>query len=253
MNLADIPFYVINLKASPERLENATQEFDALGLSFERIDAIDGHSLSPEDLSRYDDKACQGYFGRSLRAGEIACYLSHLKALKTFVASGQPYGVIIEDDFRAVEEFKTNLQDLLQWLDKNNQQNTYDLISLCTRRHQLASKITDLTNTTLYKAHLFPMLGLGILWTQKGAQSFLDASQKLWLSFDAFTRYYYTRNQRGLYCYTPIILPSTKTKDSDLLARGKTPDSHPLKWLVRRKRLLTEKFIALSHKLRWRS
>ena len=36
--------------------------------------------------------------GRYLVAGEIACYLSHVRALQTFLASDADHALILEDD-----------------------------------------------------------------------------------------------------------------------------------------------------------
>ena len=77
---------LINLGRRPDRLEFMTAQLDALGLPFERIEAIDGNS---------------GDFGKDIptvTAAERACALSHRKAWQHFLASGQQRCLILEDD-----------------------------------------------------------------------------------------------------------------------------------------------------------
>ena len=90
--------YLINLDRSTDRLQSAEQHFNAVGIPFERIVAIDARN---EDMSIYpiDRKVFQRTHGRAnIRPGEIGCYFSHLKALRAFLASGREFGVVCEDD-----------------------------------------------------------------------------------------------------------------------------------------------------------
>ena len=75
-----IPIYVINLEGSDNRLQQAAQQLTAHGLSFERIDAVNGRQLSAaHKRAVVDAKANRNKFYRPLSDGEIGCYLSHKK------------------------------------------------------------------------------------------------------------------------------------------------------------------------------
>jgi len=96
--------YVINLDRDAERLESVRSNLAALGLSFERIPAVVGKEL-PDWRERVDMKA---YAWRNRqdepRPGEIGCYLSHLKAMETFLRTDAAWCVILEDDVEVLPE-----------------------------------------------------------------------------------------------------------------------------------------------------
>lgn len=77
---------LINLKRRPDRLAFMHNQMQALGLSFERIEAIDGKL---EDV---------GPDTPLITATERACALSHRKAWQRFSESGESHCLILEDD-----------------------------------------------------------------------------------------------------------------------------------------------------------
>jgi glycosyl transferase family 25 len=89
--------YIINLDRSPDRLAAMQVQFEALALPFKRIQAVDGNDVILPD-QRIDLHAFSRRHHAPLRRGEIGCYLSHVRVLQVFVASGEPMGVIMEDD-----------------------------------------------------------------------------------------------------------------------------------------------------------
>ena len=90
--------YVINLDRDAERLESVRGNLAALGLSFERIPAVIGKELP--DWRSYVDMETYAWRNRQdePRPGEVGCYLSHLKAMETFLRTDAPWCVILEDD-----------------------------------------------------------------------------------------------------------------------------------------------------------
>lgn len=89
--------YVINLDRAPERMTYMQRQLDALGLPYERVDAVDGSLLS-RPVSGFDERGYNLLHGRKFHPGEVGCYLSHMKALRKFMDSGADYGLILEDD-----------------------------------------------------------------------------------------------------------------------------------------------------------
>jgi glycosyl transferase family 25 len=90
--------YVINLDRDAERMASIRDNLTRLGLGFERLPAVMGKDV-PEweklvDLSTY---AWRNRLDTP-RAGEVGCYLSHLKALETFLKTDAPWCVVLEDD-----------------------------------------------------------------------------------------------------------------------------------------------------------
>lgn len=89
---------VINLDRSPHRLGSIRAQLDAAGIAFERFAAFEGRALSPEQLARVDAPTYARSHGKEPTAGEMGCYLSHLEAMRAFLATGHEHCLILEDD-----------------------------------------------------------------------------------------------------------------------------------------------------------
>lgn len=142
--------YLINLDRSSERLEAAIQHFSQIGLTFQRIVAIDA---SREDIASFplDRAAFQRTHGRStIRPGEIGCYFSHLKALRTFIDSGREFGIVFEDDAFPDSQLPEVLQALFQWADD------WDMVTLFHfhRGGPVALRRTDNFSLAVHLGHI---------------------------------------------------------------------------------------------------
>ena len=100
--------YVINLKRRPDRLAQMDTALAALGLPYTHIDAVDGAN------SNIGQPA-----GHKLPASAFACYLSHLKAYRAFVATGDSHCVIMEDDVALSPRLPQALSNSLFYGDQN--------------------------------------------------------------------------------------------------------------------------------------
>jgi len=63
-----------------------------------------------------------------LRKGEMGNYMSHMKALKAFIRSKEPYCVVLEDDALIKPNFWTDTKDILKVLQKS--QPNWDIVWL---------------------------------------------------------------------------------------------------------------------------
>lgn len=95
---------VINLDSSIDRWHSIKSQFDAFGLEVERISGVLGKALSPEETAAVLKPIEFGYV-YPLQASEIGCFLSHRKAWEAFLASGEKWGMVLEDDARLAKEF----------------------------------------------------------------------------------------------------------------------------------------------------
>lgn len=117
--MSDLRVYVINLDRAPDRLAAVDKQLRSLGLAYERIPAFDSADVTPDTMRAITAPRLGRVFrrmpgfhrtetfgptmywpevGRYFVAGEIACYLSHNRALQTFLASGANRALIFEDD-----------------------------------------------------------------------------------------------------------------------------------------------------------
>ena len=68
------------------------------GVPTEIVDAVRGTSLGEEELGRVVRSRYSPRVMRTLTLPEIGCSLSHIEALKTFLAGGYTHALILEDD-----------------------------------------------------------------------------------------------------------------------------------------------------------
>ncbi|MEP3279363.1 MAG: glycosyltransferase family 25 protein [Stappiaceae bacterium] len=93
-----VTYYVINLDRSPERLAAISDNLSRLGCCYSRVEAVDSQQMPDDEIGRYYDGKFSVDGGCYLKKVWICITLSHERALKAFLNSDQPYGVILEDD-----------------------------------------------------------------------------------------------------------------------------------------------------------
>tara|TARA_R110000751_G_scaffold288076_4_gene393247 strand:+ start:100705 stop:101541 length:837 start_codon:yes stop_codon:yes gene_type:complete len=86
---------VINLERSPARLEFMRQQFSSMGVEMERLNGVDGQTLSDADLE-WHKSVRSGYHQRT--RPQIGCTLSHRLAWKNVAEGGHDWVFICEDD-----------------------------------------------------------------------------------------------------------------------------------------------------------
>ena len=100
---------VINLVRRRDRRENVIQNFKNVDITnYEFIQAVDGKDLTPTSqivtLFQGND------FGN--RRGVIGCALTHYNLWKQLLESDVDYFLIMEDDFRIIKTFKTDIETI---------------------------------------------------------------------------------------------------------------------------------------------
>lgn len=113
---AAVIYLVINLPSAEERREAILAQAEELGIVVQLVPAISGAELTAEQLSCYDEAFLQRYYSYKLTANEIACTLSHRKALDTFLEGGADYAVVLEDDAKLAPHFCEGVRELTQRL-----------------------------------------------------------------------------------------------------------------------------------------
>lgn len=95
--------YVINLASRPDRWESVLHQRHDLGLEIVRINAV-----TISDLNLVTE--------RFVAPGVAATWKSHQLAMKTFLESGEEFGLILEDDFLLSKSWKNFNLDIAQQL-----------------------------------------------------------------------------------------------------------------------------------------
>jgi len=108
--------YIINLDRAQDRWADVSDQFSDTGLNVIRVPAIDGRELNPP----YPDFAPWRYFfyyGRFAAANVIACYLSHIKALRVFLETDAEHAMICEDDVCPGQELGAVVEEAMRYSD----------------------------------------------------------------------------------------------------------------------------------------
>ncbi len=94
MRLEDVSALIINLERRDDRRQHMLAQFDGVMTPL-FVSAVDATTMPnrPPDRDTYIVGA-----GRYLTSSEIACTLSHKRALETFLRGDRRYGLILEDD-----------------------------------------------------------------------------------------------------------------------------------------------------------
>ena len=113
--------YVINLDSSKERWKRIHHHLSQFSFSVHRISGVYGKAHpqlryipSVVDLERYRLLLK----GKEPGLGEIGCYLSHAKALRTFLHSRFEFALIVEDDVSFSPIFSQVIRGLLNCKEK---------------------------------------------------------------------------------------------------------------------------------------
>lgn len=250
---ARVAVYVINLDRSAARWARVSAALAAEGLSPRRVPAVDGRTL---DLDRVaDDAACRREMGRSLQPGEVGCVLSHRRALEAFVASGEAFAVVLEDDAVPAPGFAAAAEALCEHLAAAPSLGA-EVVNLGPSDTKYATPAGRAGGCDLLCAHRFPMLATGLLWTRAGALRLLADEGRVRLPWDNLLRAVLTGGNRGFSVRPALVAPAEGPSDiqaASLTARRSRLNRARGYFLRRQRRMLREKARAGVALLRWRA
>jgi glycosyl transferase family 25 len=240
-----IPVFLINLDGSDARLAAATAQLDELGVKFERVAAFDGRGLEPSAIEAYDEAAALAFTGRRLSGGEVGCFLSHRDCARRFLDTGEPYGMVLEDDMEMAARGPEIVADILGWLESEAIE--WDLINLGPASLKISTALKRFEGTALFRAHYFPVRTSGLIWSRRGAAAFLADERRIFAPVDNYFRDWMTRSDTGLSVWPALISQGAESEISDGSPRKKLGRVRGYKWL-QQKRLWREKTRAFRHK-----
>ena len=173
-----IPIYVINLDRDVARLQFLQRLFPQHGLSFERIEAVDGRRLSELRGPEIVPVCPSPLFPRGLMMKDQGLTMSHRKAALRMLASGRPVGCIMEDDV----DFSPSFHRLLSLLAASPPADIVKLEGIGTVRHVLEIATIE---SHILAVTVKPIMGAAAyLVTRRGAQSIVDLTETVQEPFD---------------------------------------------------------------------
>lgn len=115
-----IGIYIINLKDGSLRKKHMISQMEMFGISnYNFIDAVDGRKKKAISFDEYDNLTILKT-GKVLSSTEVACFLSHLKAINTAYIDDVDYAIILEDDVYLTKYFKRFIDDVELYMDNYN-------------------------------------------------------------------------------------------------------------------------------------
>ena len=100
---------VINLDQDTGRRARVESRLAELGLSWERLSAVDGRRLEPHH-ERLIDRAAHVARGLEFSPGAIGCWLSHRQAQRMVAEGTEAMALILEDDIAIADELPEVLE-----------------------------------------------------------------------------------------------------------------------------------------------
>lgn len=170
---------VINLDRAADRRERIAARMQALGLPWQRLAAVDARALDDAQRAALDETAFRRLHGMTPLPGELGCYLSHVEALRRFVASDARFALILEDDTQPTAALPAVLRALIEHAPR------WDMVKLSqvhsgtpvavqrlTDDHQLAVMLSRCTGSSAY------------LVNRRAAQAYLGGLLPMRLPYD---------------------------------------------------------------------
>ncbi len=115
--------FLINMADNPTRLASADEQLRRLGVSYERIEAVNGKVL-PEAERRQTVNRFRWWcaIGRPVVPAEIGVALSHASIYRRMVQEGIPCACVLEDDVMLGDRFPEQVRYVEAWLNPSEPQ-----------------------------------------------------------------------------------------------------------------------------------
>src|ERR1700761_2874783 len=104
--------YVLNLARAADRRAHIERAADAVGVTLDVIEAVDGRTLTDAQRKLVDHRRRRRITPFLLSDNEIGCWLSHRRAMQALVKSGKGMAGILEDDVTLLPDFPRVLEAL---------------------------------------------------------------------------------------------------------------------------------------------
>ncbi|KAL3312013.1 hypothetical protein Ciccas_009399 [Cichlidogyrus casuarinus] len=162
--------FVVNLERRVTRLKLMQYCLKHLGIEWQLFQAVDGKKLNDSLLNSWGIKQMDGYYdpyhNRSLKYGEIGCFLSHYQIWQEMIEKGYQSVLIFEDDVRFSAGFMRSMRKALE--EANTHVPGWDLMYLGRKRMSKNEK--TVANTTLLAWPDYTYWTLAYVLNRRGAE-----------------------------------------------------------------------------------
>lgn len=176
---ANIQTFVINLDRSTHRLAAMRNRLGRLNMAWQRVAAVDGHTLDLAGNHAVSPRDYQRCHGKDLNPAEVGCYLSHLACLRLFLAGPAQHALILEDDADFPADFEPLLDHLLAIHDR------WDIVKLSGFHSGTPVRIAKLNAPYALAVPLSRHMNANsILFSRRAAETLLAQMLPMFLPYD---------------------------------------------------------------------
>ena len=199
--------YVINLKDAVERKISITRQLEKLDIPYELFEAINGRSLSDDELAEKVDMGEVRKHPDWLTKGALGCALSHIAVYKKIVESNSEWNLILEDDVVVSDELK----NILSHIEKNGQvyKNNLNLLYSLSKYGPIKLSSEIVHTIGLYNVHKVlnktPGGAGAYIIHRRVAASFLSMKEKIKVAPDAWSYFLEKRVFSEINCFYPFV------------------------------------------------
>ena len=183
-NKSGISVFIINLDRDVQRYRSVLPLVERLNIPYHRISGIMGKTL-PESFTKnfVDEKTYKLAFnGAKPGAGEIGCFLSHVKAWVSFLDSNSEFALILEDD---AQFNPSTLASTLKTLIK--QKKNWDICSLFMPTGPSTQHLVELIDPYKLVKFLTETTGtIGVVLNRNAATALLSKAEKYTVPVDHY-------------------------------------------------------------------
>jgi len=212
--------YVVNLARDVERMASVKRQLDALGVPFERVDAVDGRAMSADELRRaYSPFRWWCAKGWRASRAEVGCALSHNGIYKAMLEEGVDVACILEDDVELGGGFKAALDFVARRLDAKRIQVAMLSNHGDVPHDRLGGCIAEEDGFELLKG-TYAMCTDGYCLTRAAAQALLEQNMPVMVPCDSWERWA-KKGKIDLYHVWPPAVRQQRARFGSMTSAGR--------------------------------
>ncbi|MGE0829295.1 MAG: glycosyltransferase family 25 protein [Hyphomonadaceae bacterium] len=219
------PVYAINLARSAARRESALAAYRTAGIDLKVHEAVDGAAQDMLAHPAYDRARRLEEYGEDLRSTEIACYLSHIGAMRRCLEEGAESAIIVEDDVHPTADFVAAVEALGKLPPE------FSFVRLIGSRRRRMLPVGPLTPQVQL---MWPTHGLcgaqGYYVTRPAMEKIVAAAEPILVPVDIMLDRYW-RLDMPIFALSPFVVRDAEEAPSDIGGRPDAWAKRPRPWL----------------------
>jgi len=156
------------------------RQLSRLGVEYEIVEAVDKRAIPPREWRRYSAEEAVRVTGTEVSAGEVACFLSHIKLWERLAAGRHREALIMEDDTGVSASLLRVLRN------RHKLPGDYERVNFYTdgRLKPFGGFVSGLRRAARYRVAADRTTVY--LLTSDGAKKLLERADSLYMSLDTF-------------------------------------------------------------------